>query len=231
MHRPLVLLLAAGLCLAPLTRSAAADALHYLPAGRPDATVVLSPPPLPGSEEQATDLAAVVAVAHACTTNSAAIAFGEKKFSLFTFAPAVGAFLEPGRLPRTEAFMERVQQDAAAATDLAKDHWKRPRPYTVDPSLASGKLEKSFSYPSGHSTDGMVLALVLAELFPDRKEAVLAIGRGIGWHRVWIARHYPTDIYAGRVFAQAIVQEMKNGDRFKQDLAAAKAEIGSLAGH
>jgi acid phosphatase (class A) len=92
-----------------------------------------------------------------------------------------------------------------------------------------GKLEKSFSYPSCHATEGMVLALVLAELFPDRREAVLAIGRDLGWHRVWIARHYPTDIYAGRVFAQAIVRQMKASPDFQHDLAEAKAEIASTA--
>ena len=48
-------------------------------------------------------------------------------------------------------------------TDAGKDYYHRPRPYTTDPSLANGKLEKSFGYPSGHSTESMVLALVLAE--------------------------------------------------------------------
>jgi len=203
------------------------DAPHYLPPGQPDAARLLAPPPLPGSAEEAADLAQVVAIHRACTTNQAALAFSEKKFSLTNFAPAIGEFFQLANLPKTEAFFARVQSEAAAVTDLAKDHWKRPRPYTVDPSLASGKLEKSFGYPSGHATEAMVLALLLADLFPERRDAVLAIGRDIGWHRVWIARHYPTDIYAGRVFAQAIVQEMKVNPAFQRDFAAAKAEIAA----
>ena len=71
----------------------------------------------------------------------------------------------------------------------------------------------------------MVLALVLAELFPDRREAILTVGRDLGWHRVLIARHYPTDIYAGRVFAQAVVREMKANPDFQRDFADAKREI------
>jgi acid phosphatase (class A) len=133
-------------------------------------------------------------------------------------------------LPTTEAFFERVQADAAAVTDEAKGSWKRPRPYTLEPSLASGKLEKSFAYPSGHATEAMVLALVLVELFPDQREAIVTIGRNLGWHRVWIGRHYPTDIYAGRVFAQAIVREMKANPDFQHDLAEARVEIASAAG-
>ena len=199
--------------------------LHYMAAGQPDSAVLLAPPPLPHSAEEAADMAVVVAACHACSTNDAALAFGEKKFSIFTFTPAIGQFLQPGKLPQTEAFFKRLQKDAAAATDTAKDYWRRPRPFTLDPSLASGKLEKSFGYPSGHGTEGLVLALVRAELFPERCEAILAVGRNLGWHRVMIARHYPTDIYAGRVFAQAIVREMKSNPEFQRDFAAAKSEI------
>ena len=114
-----------------------------------------------------------------------------------------------------------------AVTDGAKDFYRRPRPYFVDTSLANGKLEHSFSYPSGHSTESMVLALVLADLFPDRHDAIVAEARSIGWHRVEIARHYPTDIYAGRVLAQAIVREMKQNPGFQKDFAAAQAEIAA----
>jgi acid phosphatase (class A) len=67
--------------------------------------------------------------------------------------------------------------------------------------------------------------LVLADLFPDKRDDILAIGRSIGWHRVEIARHYPTDIYAGRVFAQAIVREMKTSPDFQRDLEEVKSEL------
>jgi membrane-associated phospholipid phosphatase len=204
-------------------------ALHYLKAGRPSADELLAPPPLPDSAEQAADMAAVVSASMASSSNDMALALSEKKFSVFNFTPAVGDFFKADKLPRAAAFFQRVQQDAIAVTDAAKEYWKRPRPYTLNPSLASGKLEKSFSYPSGHATESMVLALVLAEACPDRRDAIMAIGCSLGWHRVWIGRHYPTDIYAGRVFAKAIVREMKANHNFLDDLAEARAEITSAA--
>ncbi len=112
-------------------------------------------------------------------------------------------------------------------TDAGKDFFQRPRPYTTDPSLANGKLEKSFSYPSGHSTESMVLALVLADLLPDKREAILAHARQMGWHRVQIARHYPTDIYAGRTLALAIVKQFQKSGSFQKDFKAAKAELAA----
>ena len=228
LRRPLSLFLGACLTLAAATHALGAEAWHYLRAGQPDSAGLLAPPPLPNSAEQTADMAAVVAIYHACSTNDAALAFGEKKFSIFNFTPALGGCLQPGKFPKTEAFFTHVLKDAAAATGKAKAYWTRPRPFTTNPSLASGKLEKSFGYPSGHACEGMVLALVLADLFPDQSEAVLAIGRDLGWHRVWIGRHYPTDIYAGRVFALAIVREMKASPDFQRDLAVARAEIAAV---
>jgi len=210
---------------APPASSVEKAHLNYLPAGKPDFIALLAPPPLPDSPEQAADMETVREVYHACDGNDMAIAYSQKKFNIFTFTPAIGDFFQPGKFPITEKFFHKVQRDAETVTDQAKDYYKRPRPYVTDPSLANGKLEKSYSYPSGHSTESMVLALVLADLFPHQHDAIIATARSIGWHRVMIARHYPTDIYAGRVLAQAIVRQMKKSSAFQSDFAAAKAEI------
>ncbi|HEU6448357.1 MAG TPA: phosphatase PAP2 family protein [Verrucomicrobiae bacterium] len=199
--------------------------LHYLPANQPNATALLAPPPLPDSAEQSADLDEVRAVYHLATSNEIAAAYLEKKFTVFNYADAVGAYFLSNNLPKTTAFFQRVQKDAEAVTDNAKNFYKRPRPYFIDPSLANGKLEKSFSYPSGHSTESMVLALVLADLIPNKSDAIIAHARMIGWHRVEIARHYYTDICAGRVLAQAIVRKMKENPAFQKDFTEAKAEI------
>jgi acid phosphatase (class A) len=183
---------------------------------------------LPGSPEQAADLSETISVSKTCPAADAAQAKAEKKFSIFVFTPAIGSFFQSNTLPKTTAFFERVHSDTEAVTDTAKNFWKRPRPYVVEPSLSNGEPEKSFSYPSGHSTRATVYALLLAELFPDRKDEILAVGRDVGWHRVEIARHYPTDIYAGRALAQAIVREMKASPAFQHDFAEAKNEIAAM---
>ena len=207
------------------TQSAKSSQLHYLKSGKPDASEILPPPPLPDSVEQAADMEEVKAVYHASSSNEMAAAYSEKKFSVFNFTVAVGGFFQSNNLPKTTAFFEKVQLDAETVTDLGKDFFKRPRPYTTDPSLANGKLEKSFSYPSGHSTESMALALVLADLLPEKHDAIIAHARTIGWHRVQIARHYPGDIYAGRMLAQAIVKQFKKSDAFQKDFDAVKAEL------
>lgn len=224
---PRAFVLAALFALASTGAFAKDSALHYLKDGKPDAASLLAPPPLPDSAEAAADLDEVRTVYHATGSNDLAAAYAEKSFSVFNFAGAAGPFFAAVNLPRTAAFFAQVQSDAATVTDAGKEFFKRPRPYTADPGLANGKLEKSFSYPSGHSTESMVLALVLADLLPDKREAIIAHARAIGWHRVQIARHYPSDIYAGRTLALAIVKQFQKSDEFRRDFAAAKAELAA----
>jgi len=212
------------LAIAPLT--ALAD-LNFLADGQIKAATVLVPPPLMDSAEQTADMDEVRTVYHAASEADKQAAYAEKKFSVFNFTEVVGSFFVETNLPKTAAFFEKVQKDAETVTDLGKDYFHRPRPFTTDPSLANGKLEKSFSYPSGHSTETMVLGLVLAEAVPDKHDAIIAHARLMGWHRIEIARHYPTDIYAGRVLAQAIVAELKKSDAFEKELAEVKTEIAA----
>jgi acid phosphatase (class A) len=222
--------LAAILALALSVSSYAKDtALHYLAPDALKAAVLLPPPPVPGSGEQAADMATVKSVYLAASDTDKQAAYSEKRFSVFNFTKAVGPFFQATNLPKTAAFFTHVQADAEIVTDLGKDYFHRPRPFMTDTNLANGKLETSFSYPSGHSTESMVLGLVLADLFPAQREAILEHARLMGWHRIEIARHYPTDIYAGRVLAQSIVHELKKRETFQQEFAEAQAEIAQAA--
>jgi len=213
------------LCVASFSRAAEPT---YLAAGQPDATVFLAPPPVPDSAEQAADLAETVAVHQAFTGNAKdeEAGWSKKKLLHAMFAGTTNkADYKEGSLPKAEAFFKHISDETGNVVDTAKEFWKRPRPYTVKPDLLAGKKEGSFGYPSGHSTGGMVTALVLAELYPDRAAEILAIGREIGWHRVELGKHYPTDVIAGRVLAMTIVRMMKTNPDFKRDFAAVKNEI------
>ena len=198
---------------------------YYLAPDRPDGIALLTPPPAVGSAEEAADLASARAVFNGRTPAETARATKDSSLSIFLFAPAIGPLFQAGKLSKTEALFQKVRTDIGTPINTPKDHWKRRRPYQLDDQLSLGKPEPSYGYPSGHSTRGTVQALLLAELFPERKEAILAIGRNIGWDRVLIGKHFPTDIYAGRMLGQAIVRELLANPAFQHDLAEAKAEV------
>ena len=88
------------------------SALNFLKAGKPAASEVLAPPPLPDSAEQSADMETVKRVYHAAGSNDIAAAYAEKKFSVFNFTGAVGSYFIATNLPKTAAFFEKVQLDA-----------------------------------------------------------------------------------------------------------------------
>ena len=197
----------------------------YLGTNCPDGIALLAPPPAPGSGEYAADLASARAVFAARTPAEEARAKKDASLSPFNFAPAIGDFFQKGRFPKLDGFFQSLRIKIAATIDTPKDYWKRARPCEVDSALLLGRPETSFSYPSGHSTQGTVQALLLAELFPEQREAILAVGRDIGWDRVLLGKHFPTDVQAGRVLAQAIVRELKTSAAFQHDFAEVQAEV------
>ena len=140
------------------------------------------------------------------------------------FEPAIGPLFRDGKIPKTQALLTKVKAQIGTIIDAPKDFYKRKRPYMIDPQLVIGDPEPSFSYPSGHSTRGTVYSLIIAEIFPKKSEAILQIGRDIGWDRVLIGKHFLTDIQAGRVLGKAIVRELLANPDFQHDLAEAKAE-------
>jgi acid phosphatase (class A) len=200
---------------------------QYIAPGQLDGVALLAPPPAAGSAEEAADLASVRAVFKNRTPEEEARAKNDASLSIFLYAPAIGSFFEPGKFPKTEALFQTLRTNISIPLNPVKSHWNRKRPYELDSKLMFGRPETNAGYPSGHSTRGMVQALVLAELFPDKREALLGIGRDIGWDRVLIGKHYPTDIYGGRVLAQAIFRELLASPAFQKDLAEVKAEIQS----
>src|SRR3954466_7431434 len=223
MHRRnfLTAVFAAGvIALAPL--GAAEVNYRYLTPGAIDAVHLVPAPPSPGSLEDKLDFDNTLAVHRAASSAEIARGDDENKVTIFHFAPAIGEWFVAGRLPKTEALFKQVEAEAKGITGGAKNYFKRPRPYHIAPDLFRHAIEHEdpthYSYPSGHSTRGTTFALLLAALFPEKREALLAKGRETGWLRVQGGVHYPLDVFAGRVLGQALVREFMRSEAFRRDL-------------
>jgi len=221
------ILVAAALCATLVGQPAWAD--PYLAPGHPDGIALLPPPPLPGSGEEAAELAASRCAFQARTPAERARAIKDSGLSFALFEPAIGPLFRTGKIPKTEALLAKVRTEIGIVIDIPKDHYKRKRPYQLDKDLTLGDPEPSFGYPSGHSTRGTVYSLILAEIFPEKSKPILVIGRDIGWDRVLIGKHFTSDVQAGRVLGKAIVRELLASPSFQHDLAEAKAEVLALS--
>jgi len=152
----------------------------------------------------------------------------------YFFASVLGPWFTKEHLPITNALFQRVGATVHPVVDSAKNHWGRLRPFQQDERIHSpltqrelASLTKNPSYPSGHSTAGNLDALILAELVPDLKDALLARGKQIGDDRVLGGVHFPSDVEAGHTLAQALFDKFMASPDFQADLAKAKAEIAA----
>ncbi|MEO6847818.1 MAG: phosphatase PAP2 family protein [Chthoniobacterales bacterium] len=196
----------------------------YLKPGKPNGLELLPPPPPPGSPEETADLDVVRSVHNSRIADADAKAVAEGDFDIFVFAPAIGPFFQPD-LPKTKAFFEEISGEVEVIAKQLKNIYKRPRPCDIDPSLQEGPAPRSYGYPSRHATLGTVDAMILIKLFPKKQDAIFSLGRSLGWHRVILGRHYPTDIFAGRVLGRAIYHELLKSETFKGNLAEVAAEL------
>jgi acid phosphatase (class A) len=147
------------------------------------------------------------------------------------FDDSTGQLLYQGDRPLLVAMLKKVIADTGAYVDQVKTANPRSRPYVEDAALAPLVCNMSFlqgketqSYPSGHAMNGYVTALVLAEVFPDHRSAILARGVRYGDNRVACGVHHPIDVEAGRLLGIAYFERLKDDKAFQADLQCVAAE-------
>jgi len=98
-----------------------------------------------------------------------------------------------------------------------KRHYDRPRPFTLAKELglelASFPLKTSEtpSYPSGHATQGRLVAKLLADELPlEHRSNILKIGERIGMSRQVAGTHYPSDTEFGHRLADELYRMAKS---------------------
>jgi acid phosphatase (class A) len=215
---------------AGLALAAPDPAPPYLTPAELDLAAWLPPPPAPGSPEELAERAQVQDAQRTRTPAAVAVAQRDQEISLAGFAVVLGRDFTSGQLPLTFALAQRLCRDAAAITGVAKRSWQRPRPFVVDPAIRPVvSFSTDGSYPSGHATCGYLWALVLAEVFPAQRPALLLRGVGYGTSRVIGGVHYPSDVESGRLAAVAILATIRGRPGFEADLAAARDEARAAA--
>lgn len=229
--------MAAALLLAALHVAQAADVAHapsvdYLGSNAPDLTLLVAPPPAPGSVAADDDLRQVLALQRSRTPEQLALADGDTHKSVFRFADAVGPGFRAERLPFTEAFFKRLAKEGAGPLKAAKDYWKRPRPYNVSTEVHPGIVTEGTSpgYPSGHATFAYLTGVILATMVPEKRAEIFARAQAYAQGRALGGVHYVSDVEAGKVGGTVIAAAMLANPAFRDDLARAKRETRNALG-
>lgn len=209
----------------------------YLPRGSVDLRAFIPPAPIPGSPIDERDRQVFrtgrPAVGSPRWISATSDADETVPAILRDFSAAAGRSLTPRGYPKLAHLLLAMRPDIAAAVDAAKPFYARPRPFLRDEGPVcedKGRLARSFDYPSGHTSWGTSVALVLTELWPDRADAILARGREYGESRFLCGAHSVSAVEAGRQAAGALVAALHGSARFRADLDAARREASHAPG-
>ena len=117
---------------------------------------------------------------------------------LYPLVPLFVWFIEPqSALPFFSAVMVSFALCLPAHV-LAKKYIRRLRPYEAHPNVKPCfKCVERFSFPSGHSAHAMLMAMLLAYLFPTLTPLFPGWAFLVAASRVYLGVHYPTDTLAG----------------------------------
>ena len=193
-----------------------------------DPALVLPPPPAAGSVQAQAELAELRAAGAARTAADEADARleGETKNATI-FASVLGPKFDLDRLPATAALLAQVRASEKAAVDRGKDHFKRARPYIVDPALKSCKRNDDplSSYPSGHTSMAFSMGETLARLVPEKEDALLARAARYGQSRIVCEQHFRSDVSAGQMLGLLIAERLLAKPEFRSAFDAARREL------
>ncbi|MEG2269112.1 MAG: phosphatase PAP2 family protein, partial [Acinetobacter sp.] len=120
---------------------------------------------------------------------------------------------------------------ADSATKTAKEFYMRKRPFvyfdhhTCQPEDEEASLRQNGSYPSGHTSYGWTLALILAQIEPSHAQEIIQRGYDFGQSRVICGAHWQSDVDAGRVVGAVEYSRLQSLPKFQEDLRKSAKEV------
>jgi acid phosphatase (class A) len=207
----------------------------YLTPGEFEVTRILPPAPVEGDARYESDRAIFRGTRPLLQTPRGALATSDVNTSaaalMQDFSCAVGVSLTPQNAPKLVEVVRRAGTDTGAQTNMAKDFFKRQRPFKIDAGeicQPKAELADSYDYPSGHTTRGWTWAMILADIAPDRATEILKRGRAYGESRFVCGAHNQSAVEAGFISASATLAVVRTKPAYRADLDQARAELAAL---
>lgn len=150
-----------------------------------------------------------------------------------TFSCALDAPISETATPRLYKLLRRTLTDLGGATQAAKIHYNRARPFVwnQEPICTPeyrDRLSKDGSYPSGHTAAGWGWALILTRISPAQTDAILKRGLSFGESRNVCNAHWHSDVVQARNVAAGTVARLYAQNDFRADLEAAEGELAEV---
>jgi acid phosphatase (class A) len=206
---------------------------QYLHAPEADFVALFAAPPAADSAQTRGELDELLALQQRRTRQQADAANADRKTEIWQFASALG--LPPDQVRKMVALnslAQQVEDDVRPYVRAAKHRFLRLRPYEIEPRISPciDDVRGDLSYPSGHSTFGYVMAYLLSDMVPERRAQLTARAQEFAQQRAVCGVHFPSDLEAGRIGAEWLVQRFLASPEYRAASAAARAELRAAVG-
>jgi len=209
----------------PALRNDIPQAIAYVEAHAPELS--LPPPPADDSEKTYSEIAYLKQIAQTRSPQDIVLIAKEDHDPQRRFYDLLD--INEVEHPLTFKLVKRTAAEAYLPILYFKQRFSRIRPYQLDNDLSTVIDGPGHaSYPSGHATQGYLLALMLSDLLSEddpRIEALMELGTGMGARREIAGVHYPSDTEAGIALAKQLKTWLMTQPEFIEAIHAAKAEF------
>jgi len=130
--------------------------------------------------------------------------------------------------------MKQIVDQARPTIKYFKDTFDVLRPHIVDRSIRPmfSTTNKTKSYPSGHATQSMLIALYVSEKFPEHEKGIKEAAKECGLGRVKAGFHYLADYVAGNLLAEKMfmIMNRENYGKYVNESPRVPRKKGQPAG-
>jgi acid phosphatase (class A) len=146
------------------------------------------------------------------------------------YAEPLGITISKENTPEIYKLLDRLLATTRLCNQKSRSRLMRVRPFVKfnEPTPVpedEERLKTNSSYPSGHTTMGWAIALVLSEINPARQDEILKRGFEYGESRVIVGFHFQSDVDAARVITSALVNRLHANNEFVNQMQKAKEEF------
>ena len=110
--------------------------------------------------------------------------------------------------------LDDIVKQAVPTIKHFKNKFNRSRPFELDGNLdvLGSTTNKTPSYPSGHSTQAMIVALYVSRKFPEHRDGLIEAAKEVGLGRVKAGFHFLSDHVAGQMLGTKMFEHMNKED-------------------
>jgi hypothetical protein len=204
-----------------------------------DLTALVEAPPKPASAEHAKDEAILLWLQDRRTREDESRAWRSLSFDLAWFDEAIDARLDQTWYPILFRTFNEVRNDVSLLMLDLPESFRRERPHAnpaIQPSLpredaitVGGKVTLANGYPCGPALRATVFAALLANLFDDRKDALMERAREVGYARTLGGVNYPSDVRAAEQLGSALARQIIASDAWAKRKVDLQDELAAIA--